>query len=164
TQESHVEPANYNCPGQVVVAGHAGAVRQLVEAARAAGARRVVELPVSAPFHCTLMEPAARCFAPALAAAPLADARVPVVSNVDGTARTAAADLQAALLAQVDHPVRWESCMATMRAYAPALWLELGPGTTLGGFLKRVDRRLKVAHVEDLESLAAAVAAVGEAC
>src|SRR5690606_9390099 len=135
----------------------------LVEAARGAGARRVVELPVSAPFHCGLMEPAARRFAPALNEAPLGDARVPVVSNVDGRARTAAADLRQALLAQVDHPVRWEACVATMKGFAPALWLELGPGTALSGFLKRIDRGLKASHVEDLESLAAAVAAVGEA-
>ena len=164
TEESHVQPANYNCPGQVVVAGHADAVARLADRARAAGARRVVELPVSAPFHCRLMEPAARRFAPALEEAPLADARVPVVSNVDGRPRTDAADLRRALLAQVDHPVHWEACVETMRSFTPALWLELGPGTTLGGFLKRIDRGLRAAHVEDLESLSAAVAALGEAC
>ncbi|HEX6988409.1 MAG TPA: ACP S-malonyltransferase, partial [Bacillota bacterium] len=158
TQETCVEPANYNCPGQVVVAGHAPAVRRLVEAARAAGARRVVELAVSAPFHCRLMEPASRRFAPALAGVPMADARVPVVNNVDGVARTAADDLREALLAQVDHPVRWEACVATMRGLEPALWLELGPGTTLSGFLRRIDRGLRSVSVEDAASLAAAVA------
>lgn len=163
-EDTLVQPANYNCPGQVVVAGHAAAVRRLAEAARAAGARRVVELPVSAPFHCRLMAPAAERFAPALAAAPLADAAFPVISNVDGRARTAADDLRSALLRQVDHPVRWEACVATMQSFRPVVWIELGPGSTLCGFLRRIDRGQEAVHVEDAASLARAVAVVGEAC
>ena len=149
-----VEPANYNCPGQVVIAGHATAVERALERARAAGAKRAVRLPVSAPFHCRLMAPARERFAPVLADTELSPPRCPVVANVDGVPRTRPEAITAALVEQIDHPVRWEQCLASMRAMGVDLWLEVGPGTSLTGFLRRIDRQALHSHVEDPASLA----------
>lgn len=148
-----VQAANYNCPGQVVIAGHVEAVDRAVVLARQAGAKRAIKLAVSAPFHTSLMAPAVSRFAPQLAAVSISAPAFPIVSNVDAKLRQDPEEIRDALLRQVDHPVRWEQCLATMMGLGVTTWIELGPGKTLGGFLRRVDRRAVITNVEDIDSL-----------
>ncbi len=150
-------PANMNGPGQVVVAGHAGAVERATALARKAGARRVVPLPVSAPFHCPLMEPAARRLAEVLAAIPFRDPRIPVYTTVDGSAVRDASTARAMLLRQVTAPVEWERVVRTMVAEGVARMVEVGPGRVLCGLVRRIAPEVVVAHVgepEEVEALA----------
>lgn len=159
-----VVPANYNCPGQVVIAGHARAVAEAARRAEAAGARRVVPLPVSAPFHCPLMRPAAQRLAPVLRAAPLRDAAAPVACNVDGRLRRAAEELREALILQVDHPVRWQDCVRALLSAGATRFLEVGPGTALTGFVRRIDRGAAAEPVGDAAAVEALLARSGGVC
>lgn len=159
-----VEPANYNCPGQLVIAGHADAVAEAARRAQAAGARRVVMLPVSAPFHCRLMRPAAERLRPVLEAAPLVDAAVPVACNVDGRLRTSAAELREALCLQVDHPVRWQECVRTLLRAGVTTFVEVGPGTALCGFVRRIDRGATALAAGDAEGVEGVLARAGGVC
>lgn len=156
-----VSPANYNCPGQVVIAGHKAAVERAAALCRERGARRAVLLPVSAPFHCALMEPAAARLAPLLEAANVADAAVPVWANALAAPVQAAADVRSSLLQQVASPVRFEETLARLLAGGCRTFVELGPGKTLSGFVRKLDKTAAVYHVEDPESLAATLAALG---
>lgn len=138
-----IEPANYNCPGQVVVAGERAAVEAAVERAREAGARRAVLLPVSAPFHCSLMRPAAERLAEVLARVTIRPARVPVVANVTAEPVTDPEEIRRLLVEQVDHPVRWEQSVRRMLAEGVTRLVEMAPGKTLTGFARRIDRSLE---------------------
>jgi [acyl-carrier-protein] S-malonyltransferase len=158
-----LSPANYNSPGQVVVAGHREAVERLVAMAAERGARRSVLLPVSAPFHCALMAPAAERLAVDLAALAIAPAAIPVVSNVDARERTDPAGLRAALQAQVVAPVLWEDSVRRLVELGASSFLEVGPGRVLSGLVKRVvPRTSRIAAcgtpAEVAEALAAASA------
>jgi [acyl-carrier-protein] S-malonyltransferase len=135
-----VSPANLNAPGQVVIAGHREAVDRAVDLAREKGARRAVPLNVSAPFHCALMEPAARRLGEVLAELSFADARVPVWINVDASPETAADRLREALLRQVASPVRWEESLRSLAESGFDDFLEVGPGAVLAGLVKRTLR------------------------
>jgi [acyl-carrier-protein] S-malonyltransferase len=128
-----VTPANYNCPGQT------RAVVAAAAACRAAGARRATVLPVSAPFHCPLMAPAAERLAPELAQAPIVRAQVPVVCNVDAAVVREPDAIRSALLRQVDRPVRWEEGVRTLLAMGCDTFVEVGPGGALTAFLKRIE-------------------------
>jgi [acyl-carrier-protein] S-malonyltransferase len=155
-----VAPANYNCPGQVVIAGERAAVAAAADACRQAGARRAMLLPVSAPFHCPLMAPAAARLAADLDAAPIAPAAVPVVCNVDASVVAEPAAIRSALLRQVDHPVRWEACVRRLLALGCDTFVEVGPGTALTGFLKRIApeaRGIACQTPEDVASLEVAL-------
>ncbi len=146
-----VEPSNFNSPGQVVVGGETAAVRAVLEAAKAAGARRAMPLAVSAPFHTRLMAPAAERLAADLEALPLRDARIPVFANVSAAPVRSADEIRRALLAQVASPVRWEESVRTMRRDGIDLFVEIGPGTTVSGMIRRtVDAA--TCHVEDAAS------------
>lgn len=151
-------PANFNCPGQVVVAGHAEAIAAAVAHGREFGARRVAALPVSAPFHCRLMLPAAERLAPELQALPLRTAACPVVANVDARPMREPPEVRAALVAQVSSPVRWEEAVRTLAALGCDTFLEVGPGKALSGFIQRILPAARVLAVCDPESVAAAVA------
>jgi [acyl-carrier-protein] S-malonyltransferase len=153
--------ANINSPGQIVIAGHRAAVERAVEAAAARGGRKSVLLPVSAPFHCTLMKPAADRLAVELERVAVSDPRVPVVRNVDGGVTRTADEVRPFLVQQVASPVRWTDCVERLAREGAAGFLEVGPGRVLTGLLKRT---LDGAHghpVEDPASLGKAVAAVG---
>src|SRR5262245_40919138 len=130
-------PANLNGAGQIVVAGHAGAVDRLVGLAREREAR-VQRLDVSAPFHCSLMAPAAAGVARFLATVPVRDPALPVVTSVEARPVRGADDVTALLVSQVTAPVRWEATMTALRAYEPTLALEVGPGRVLTGLARRV--------------------------
>jgi [acyl-carrier-protein] S-malonyltransferase len=150
-----VSPANLNAPGQVVIAGHADAVRRAGELAKAAGAKRVIPLAVSAPFHCALMRPAEDRLAPILRSLATEDPRMPVIANVDAEPKTDAAAAVDALIRQVSSPVRWEDVVKRLVAEGARTFVELGPGNVLAGLVKKIDRSVTVASVEDPAGLEA---------
>jgi [acyl-carrier-protein] S-malonyltransferase len=148
-----VSPANMNMPGQVVIAGTTGAVARAGERAKSLGARRVVPLPVSAPFHCALMKPAEDRLAPELRALPARDPRVPVVANVDAEPKRDAASAIEALVRQVSAPVRWEDVIRRLASEGVRKYVEVGPGTVLCGLLRKIDREAAFASLEDPSGL-----------
>lgn len=152
-----VSPANLNSPEQIVISGHAGAVGRVVEAAQAAGAKRAVLLPVSAPFHCALMEPAARRLADDFGRIRFSPLRVPVLCNVDAALLETPEAARAALLRQVTAPVRWEESMHKLMALGCDTFIEVGPGKVLRGLLRQIDRAVTCYNVEDEASLQAAL-------
>ena len=152
-EAGEVQPVNFNCPGQTVIAGTTHGVEKAVEELKAAGAKKAVVLPVSAPFHSTLMKPAAEKLAAELDKVAIHDAAFPVVSNFTGELETKAEEIKANLVAQADHPVRWIACVKTMQAFGADTFVEAGPGKTLCGFNRRIDRSIKGLNVENLESL-----------
>jgi [acyl-carrier-protein] S-malonyltransferase len=158
-----VAPSNFNSPGQTVIAGRRTSVSAAGAALLSAGAKRVIELDVSAPFHCELMASAMEKLTPELGAAPFHELRVPVVSNVDARPYTSAGDARARLRAQVCAPVRWVDCVRTLIDAGARLQLEVGPGKVLSGFAAKIDRALGRANVEKLEDLDSALARAAEA-
>lgn len=152
-EAGEVQPVNFNCPGQTVIAGTTHGVEKAVEELKAAGAKKAVVLPVSAPFHSTLMKPAAEKLAAELDKVAIHDAAFPVVSNFTGELETKAEEIKANLVAQADHPVRWIACVKTMQAFGADTFVEAGSGKTLCGFNRRIDRSIKSLNVENLESL-----------
>lgn len=148
-----VTPANLNAPGQVVIAGNAAAVARAGELARARGARRVLPLAVSAPFHCPLMKPAEERLAPELRALAAQAPRIPVVANVDAEPKTDAAASIEALIRQVSSPVRWEEVVRRLVSDGARTFVELGPGTVLAGLIKKIDSSVTVMSVENGASL-----------
>ena len=158
-----VSPANINSPGQVVIAGHKDAVDRASALAKAAGAKRAVHLPVSAPFHCALMAPAQERLARDLAAVVFRDPDVPLVNNVDARVIRAADDCREGLVRQVSAPVRWLEVVETLARQGVDTVIEVGPGTVLSALVKKIDKRLRVRSVEDPASLQAALPALVEA-
>ncbi len=154
-------PANFNCPGQIVIAGHSRALEAATSRGRAFGARRVTPLPVSAPFHCRLMEPAQRRLAPELQALALRPAAVPVINNVAAMPVETPDDIRASLLAQVSSPVLWEDGVRRLGAMGCDTFVEVGPGKTLSTFIQRILPHARVYAVCDPEGLEAALAGCG---
>jgi len=148
-----VQAVNFNCPGQVVIAGTTAGVEKASVALKDAGAKKCVILPVSAPFHSALMKPAADKLAVELDKVTIADAVIPVVANVTGTILTKASEIKASLVAQAASPVKWEDCVAAMKEFGADTYVEVGPGKVLNGFNKRIDKSLQNLNVENLESL-----------
>jgi [acyl-carrier-protein] S-malonyltransferase len=148
-----VQAVNFNCPGQIVIAGTTQGVEAAAKALQEAGAKKCVILPVSAPFHSTLMQPAAKKLAVELDKVDIRDAKIPVVANFTGKMENKAAEIKQNLVAQADHPVKWTECVATMQAFGADTYVEAGPGRTLCGFNKRIDRKLTSMNVENLETL-----------
>ncbi|MGH2400013.1 MAG: ACP S-malonyltransferase [bacterium] len=148
-----VEPANYNSPGQIVIAGDEDAVGEAITLAKASGARRAVLLPVSAPFHTSLMRPAAERLAPLLEKVALTDAAVPVVSNVTATPVTSPREIRRLLIAQVASPVRWDDSVRTMVDMGVHTFVEIGPGSTLSGLIRKTAPDARVMRVEDPATL-----------
>jgi [acyl-carrier-protein] S-malonyltransferase len=157
-----VSPANLNGPGQVVIAGARDAVRRAGERAKALGAKRVVPLPVSAPFHCALMKPAQERLAPELRALPTRDPRVPIVANVDAVPKRGAAEAIEALVQQVSAPVLWEGVAERLASEGVTTYVEVGPGTVLGGLVRKIHRdavSVSFGGPDDLVAVEAAVKA-----
>ena len=153
-------PANLNAPDQIVVAGTLAAVRRLAPLAKKHGARRVVELPVSAPFHCSLMQKAQDRLARDLDGLTLRDPRFPILPNVSARPESSAKALRAALAAQVTAPVRWVETVAAIRETGVAALLEVGPMKVLSGLARRIAPDLACHNVEEPASLEAALAAL----
>lgn len=155
-----VQAANFNGPGQVVIAGARGAVERTSQAAKSAGARKVVPLAVSAPFHCELMQPAAERLAAVLAELPLGDPSFPVYSNCDALPVESGQAARDALVRQVASPVRWEESVVRMIGDGFDTFVEVGPGRVLSGLVKRIDRSVRTFNVgepEDVERVAAKI-------
>ena len=148
-----VQAVNFNCPGQIVIAGSTKAVEEAANRMKDAGAKRAVLLHVSAPFHSTLMEPAAKRLAEVLDDITISDAKIPVVANVNGQIETAAADIKASLIKQAASPVLWIDCTKTMLDFGAENFVEVGPGKTLCGFNRKIDRKIHSENVEDIPSL-----------
>ncbi len=156
-----VAPANLNSPSQTVISGSLGAVERASALAKAKGARRAVMLPVSAPFHCALMQPAQEEVARVLAGLALHDPGIPVAANVTGSLVTTADAARDALIRQVTGAVRWVDCVQSLIAAGATHFIEAGPGKVLCGLLKQIDPAQKSLNVEDQASLEAALAALG---
>ncbi|HET9157606.1 MAG TPA: ACP S-malonyltransferase [Myxococcaceae bacterium] len=156
-----VSPANYNSPEQTVIAGHATAVERASVRLREFGAKRVVPLAVSAPFHTALMEPAKARLAEVLARSTVSAPRMPVVTNVEASPNADAARVVPLLLAQVSAPVRWVESVRALAAAGVTRVVELGPGKVLGGLVKRISKDIEVLNVEDPASLEKSLAAAG---
>jgi [acyl-carrier-protein] S-malonyltransferase len=153
-----VDVANVNSPGQIVVAGHRTAVERAVALAAGRGGRKSVVLPVSAPFHCALMRPAAERLAHELASVRVNDPTIPVVRNVDGGVTRTAAEVKPALLAQVARPVRWTACVQRLADEGGRVFVEVGPGRVLTALLKRIVDGAAGFSVEDPAGLDKALA------
>lgn len=151
-----VTPANYNSPGQIVIAGHAAAVNRAIEIARTRGFRKSMLLPVSAPFHCALMQPAADCLKEVLDSVQVNALVLPVVTNVEATANQDSGRVRELLVQQVCAPVRWEQSMQTMIGHEVTRFVEIGPGKVLTGLVKRISKEMTLLNIEDAAGVRAA--------
>jgi [acyl-carrier-protein] S-malonyltransferase len=154
------QAANDNDPGQVVVSGHKAAVERAVELAKAAGAKRAMLLPVSAPFHCALMQPAAEAMAEALAKVTFNVPAVPVVANVRAAAVSEPAALETLLVEQVTGSVRWRESVLWMAANGVTEIVEIGAGKALSGMIRRIDKEIATSAVNTAADAASAAAAM----
>jgi [acyl-carrier-protein] S-malonyltransferase len=155
-----VQAVNFNEPKQTVIAGHKAAVERAAELAKAKGAKRALMLPVSAPFHCSLMQPAAEALRVRLAEVRFAAPRIPVLNNVDGAEVSDPAAISDALVRQAASPVRWVETMQAMHAAGVTHVFECGPGKVLSGLVRRCVEGLNGAAMNDLAGIDAALAAI----
>ncbi|MFP2930404.1 ACP S-malonyltransferase, partial [Pyxidicoccus sp. 3LG] len=156
-----VAPANYNSPEQTVIAGDAAAVERAGAKCKEAGAKRVMPLPVSAPFHCALMEPVKPRLAEVLSRVQVKAPSVPVVTNVEARPNPDASRIVPLLLEQVSSPVRWIECVEALKAEGVTRVVELGPGKVLCGLIKRITKDIETFNVEDAAGLEKVLAALG---
>jgi [acyl-carrier-protein] S-malonyltransferase len=155
-----VEAVNFNSPGQVVIAGQVAAVDQAIELLKAAGAKRAMPLPVSAPFHTSLMRPAGDKLALALADISVQQPNIPVVHNVHGKTESDPAVIKALLVEQIYSAVKWVDCVETMLAAGITHTIECGPGKVLSGLNKRINKSLNCSNIDSPESLSAALESI----
>lgn len=155
-----VEAANFNAPGQIVIAGHKEAVERAVELAKQAGAKRALPLPVSAPFHCSLMKPAQDRLAGVLKEIKIADLNRPLITNVDAEVVEKGAVIYNTLERQVSNPVRWDESMLKLKDEGVDTFIEIGPGKVLSGLIRRIVPEAKIYNIEDGASLEATVKAL----
>jgi [acyl-carrier-protein] S-malonyltransferase len=155
-----VAPANVNSPGQVVIAGHKEAVERASERCKAKGAKRAMPLPVSAPFHCALMQPAQDRLAPALASLRFADPKPPLVNNVDADVVRDGNACRAGLVRQVSGTVRWQESVERLAREGVTTFVEVGPGTVLSGLVRKIAKGARVLNVDSPESLEATAKAL----
>ncbi|MBO6751730.1 MAG: ACP S-malonyltransferase [Spongiibacter sp.] len=160
--EGVVEAVNYNSPGQVVIAGHTAAVEATIEKLKEAGAKRAMLLPVSAPFHTSLMRPAGEKLEQALAELTVNPPVIPVVHNVHAQTESDPAKIKALLTEQIYSAVKWVSCVEAMTEVGVECTLECGPGKVLSGLNKRIQKSLTCLNVDSPETLDAALAAVSQ--
>lgn len=155
-----VAPANLNSPDQTVISGATKAVERAAELCKEAGAKRTVMLPVSAPFHCKMMEPAAEKLSAVLGAVQVDDPKTPVVCNVDSRIVTRSAEVRDTLIRQVTGAVRWVENVELLKREGSNLFIEVGPGKVLCGLMRQIDREQKCVNVEDSASLEKTLAAL----
>ena len=159
TQSGHpVQLANLNCPGQIVISGTKEGVEQAGAKAKEAGAKRVLPLQVSGPFHSSLMKPAAERFAHILGSIDIRQAKVPVIANVTAQPVTSPSEIKELLIEQLYSPVLWEDTVRELLALGVDTFIEIGPGKVLSGLIKKVDRNANIFAVQDPDSLEAALA------
>jgi [acyl-carrier-protein] S-malonyltransferase len=155
-----VEPANFNCPGQIVIGGESKAVEEAANHSRALGAIRCIFLDVSAPFHTRMLAPAADKLRAELDKLTLGDMKLPVISNVTADYIKGSGEVKELLYRQVMSSVLWEQSIRRMVKDGIRCFVEIGPGRTLSGFVKKIDRGLDIYHVEDIASLEETVRAL----
>jgi [acyl-carrier-protein] S-malonyltransferase len=148
-----VSAANFNSPGQIVIAGNVAAVNRAIEIAKGRGFRKSMLLPVSAPFHCALMKPAADRLSVVLDAVQLSDMLLPVVANATAAPNNAQDQVKPLLVSQVCAPVLWEQSIAAMTDRGVSRFVEIGPGKVLSGLVKRITKDVEIANIGDLDSL-----------
>lgn len=148
-----VEPTNYNCPGQIVIAGEAQAVNKAKVLCLAKGAKRAILLNVSAPFHCSMLNPAGERLAKELLNIHIYPMQIPVVTNVTGKFIESEKHIKDLLIKQVSSSVLWEDCVNTLIEKGVDTFIEIGPGKTLSGFVKKIDKNVKTYNVEDKATL-----------
>lgn len=153
---------NFNAPGQVVVAGHAGAVEATLNSAQEMGARRAVKLPMSVPVHCELMRPAMERLGALLAESEVRPPRIPVVNNADVAVREKPDEIRDALKRQLFNPVRWVDTIHALKQLGATVVVECGPGKVLTGLMKRIDRNVRAMALHDADSIRAALKETGE--
>ena len=158
-EDQVVSAANLNTPNQIAISGHAQAVERAGVKAKELGAKRVVPLSVSAPFHCALMKPAEVRLESELRGLVVRDPSVPVVANIDARLKRTGEESVEALISQVSLPVLWEASVRTLGDTGVSTFLEVGPGRVLTGLIKKTDRSVRVLNVEDLDSLGVVEAA-----
>jgi [acyl-carrier-protein] S-malonyltransferase len=163
SQGDVVEPANLNAPGQTVIAGHTAAVARAGEKAKQRGAKRVIPLPVSAPFHCRLMKPAEDRLRQDFSDVRFTDLRIPLISNVDAKPVGSGAEAMDALIRQVASPVRWEESVRYLVARGVDQFVEVGPGKVLSGLVRKVADHARVVSVEDPSGVERLLAEVADA-
>jgi len=153
SEKGIVEPANFNCPGQIVIAGQVAAVNEAIRIASEKGAKRAMLLNVSAPFHCSLLKPAGEKLSRELENVVINKMNIPVVTNVTGKIIGSEAEIKDLLVKQVSTSVLWEDCVRTLIESGADTFIEIGPGKVLSGFIKKIDKRVRVLNVEDKASL-----------
>lgn len=154
--------ANFNCPGQIVVSGEKAAVEKCCELAKAKGAKRAMMLPVSAPFHCALLKGAGEKLAKELENVEISDMKIPVITNVTADYVPSKDDIKDILVKQVSNSVLWEDSIRKMLADGVDTFIEIGPGKTLSGFVKKISKDVKIFNVEDMASLEKTLAGLAE--
>lgn len=150
-----VSPANFNSPGQIVIAGHAAAVNRAMEIAKARGYRKAMLLPVSAPFHSALMLPAGERLKEVLDAIEISELNFPVITNVEAVQNQDKSRVRELLVAQVSAPVKWDSSVREMVRLGVVSFVEIGPGKVLSGLVKRIDKETATSNIEDSAGLKA---------
>lgn len=160
--EGMVCPANFNCPGQTVVAGEKAGVERALVLAKKAGSRKAITLPVSVPVHTSLMEPAATRLAPIIDSLAWSDLRVPLVSNVEARPVQSASEVRASLVRQLASPVLWEDSIRRMAELGVSTFIEIGPGSVLSGLIKRILPEVRTLRVSDPASLHETEEALGK--
>jgi len=150
---SVVTPANFNCPGQIVISGQIDALWRAMSLAEEMGARRIVPLPVSAPFHCDLMVPAGKSLQEHLQGVSIGALTHPVITNVEAAENREAGRVKELLVRQVSHPVLWEDSVRTMLDQGVDTFVEIGPGKVLSGLVRKIERSATVISVEDTKGL-----------
>ncbi len=152
-RSGYVAPANYNCPGQIVIAGERKAVMEAIERCKAEGAKRAVPLAVSVPSHCRLMNDAARRLADVLNGMPFRDPSVPLVNNADARFISGKGDIKESLVRQLNHPVLWEDSMRAIMDAGFTVFVEVGPGKVLAGLMKRIDAKAIVYSTDTIDGI-----------
>lgn len=155
-----VEAANFNCPGQIVLAGEVDAINEAIKLATEKGAKRAMLLNVSAPFHCSLLKPAGEKLSKELESVNVEAMNIPVVTNVTGKIVESSNEIKDLLVNQVSKSVLWEDCVRTLIQNGVDTFIEIGPGKVLCGFIKKIDKEVRVFNVEDKASLDNTIAAL----
>lgn len=151
--QGEIRPSNINCPGQIVISGETGLLDEAIEKLKERGARKLVKLPLSAPFHSRLVEPASERFGTELDSTPFEDAEVPIVANASASPVQKRADVVAALKSQMVSPVLWEDSVKKMIEMGVTDFVEIGPQKIVSSFIKRISKDVNVTNIEGPESL-----------
>jgi [acyl-carrier-protein] S-malonyltransferase len=156
-----VAPANYNSPGQIVIAGEKKAVEKAMELAKAAGAKRAIPLAVSVPSHCSMMKQAGDRLAQELEKVTISDLRIPVVNNADAKFLRTASELRPSLIRQISSPLYWEDSIRNLASDGYDTFIEIGPGKVLAGLVRRIVKETTVLNIEDQKSMNETLSALG---